>query len=439
MPCDGACGACETVSAEIAFFDALKVWARIGVLSFGGPAGQIALLHKEIVEERAWIGEKDFLKALNFCMLLPGPEAMQLATYCGWRLHGQRGGLAAGLLFVLPGACLILALSLAYAQFGQMPFVQALFWGIKAAVLAIVLEALIKISKKALHGRRDWVLAILAFIALFVFGLPFALVIAAAALVGFMSGRVETDSVVQAPPAFSATLKTTALWLFIWLVPLVCLNFIFGGAHVFTRLANMFSVLAVVTFGGAYSVLASLGQTVVEQSAWLTPQQMIDGFGLAETTPGPLILVGQFVAFTAAKTVEGNIGAGVFASLIFLWMTFVPCFLWIFACAPWIEYLDSKPRLRGALQAITAAVTGVIANLSLWFALHVVFATAQRLQGPVPIWVPDVQSLDVAALMLSVVLGIVLLNFKAGIPKTLALGLLAGVVWLLVRMSFGTV
>jgi len=418
------------------FRDALKVWARIGVLSFGGPAGQIALMHKELVDERHWIAEQDFLKALNFCMLLPGPEAMQLATYCGWKLHGQRGGLAAGLLFVLPGAVLILVLSIAYAALGQLPLVQALFWGIKAAVLAIVLEALLKISKKALRGVRDWALAVAAFAALFMFGLPFALVVAGAALIGFLTGKADVIPSSLARPPFRATVKTTALWLVIWLLPLCALHVQFGAEHVFTRLGDMFSVLAVVSFGGAYSVLASLGQSVVEQVAWLTPQQMIDGFGLAETTPGPLILVGQFVAFTAAKTVQGSTGAGILASVIFLWMTFAPCFLWIFACAPWIDYLDSKPRLRAGLHAITAAVTGVIANLSLWFALHVIFSKATRQSGFIPIWVPDFKSFDVAALIVSVALGFAVLKFKAGIPKTLAMGLAAGVVWMLVRTVF---
>jgi chromate transporter len=411
------------------FNEALKVWARIGLLSFGGPAGQIALLHKETVEKRSWLSEDEFLRALNFCMLLPGPEAMQLATYCGWKLHGQKGGLAAGLLFVLPGAFVILVLSLIYSRFGYLPFVQALFWGIKAAVLAIVFEALLKIATKALKRKLDWSLAALAFVALFVFGVPFVLVVLAAGTIGFFLGQTSPVTTTVAMPDRHQTFRTIALWLAIWLLPLVALHLVFGQTHVFSRLAGIFSTLAVVTFGGAYAVLASLGQTVVENTGWMTPQQMMDGFALAETTPGPLILVGQFVAFTAASTVEKGVLAGVFASVIFLWMTFAPCFLWIFAAAPWIQWLDSWPRLRSALSAITAAVTGVILNLSLWFGLHVVFGRVERLQGPVPVWRPDVSTLDPAALVLVLALGVALLKLKMGIPKTLALGLLAGVGW----------
>lgn len=411
------------------FGEAVKVWARIGLLSFGGPAGQIALLHQEVVEQRQWLGEKEFLRALNFCMLLPGPEAMQLATYCGWKLHGQKGGLAAGLLFVLPGAGIMLALSLIYATFGQVPLVQALFWGIKAAVVAIVLEALLKIAKKALKRRLDWLLATLAFVALFFFGMPFLGIVVAAAVIGFLIGDNGGPTASIITPKLSETMSTTALWLTTWLVPLAVLFMFFGESHVYSRLASIFSTLAVVTFGGAYAVLASLGQSIVEQTGWMTTEQMMDGFGLAETTPGPLILVGQFVAFTSARHVEGSLWAGVFASIIFLWMTFVPCFLWIFAGAPWIEWLDSIPRLRSALSAITAAVTGVILNLSLWFFLHVVFARVERLPGPVPVWWPDLQTLDAAALTLAVGLGIALLKLQVGIPKTLALGLVAGLFW----------
>jgi chromate transporter len=410
------------------FRQAVQLWAKIGVLSFGGPAGQIALLHKEVVETRKWLEEKEFLNALNFCMLLPGPEAQQLATYCGWKMHGVKGGLAAGILFVLPGACIILALSFVYALFGNVPFVQALFYGIKCAVLAIVLEALLKVAKKALKSRLDWLLAALAFVALFVFGLPFALVIAVAALIGFFSKGGEATEMI-ARPRIADTVQTIAIWLAVWLVPLVAMHLGLGGEHVLTRLADTFSTLAVVTFGGAYSVLASLGQTMVEQTGWLTPAQMMDGFGLAETTPGPLILVGQFVSFMAAKNTLGGLWIGVAASVVFLWMTFTPCFLWIFAGAPWLQYVSSKPRLKGALAAITAAVTGVILNLSLWFGLHVVFKTANRLPGAVPVWWPDWATFDLAALVLSVFSGFLLIHWKAGIPKTLVFAALAGLIW----------
>jgi chromate transporter len=410
------------------FAEAFRVWVRIGVLSFGGPAGQIALLHKEVVEQRNWLEEKEFLNALNFCMLLPGPEAQQLATYCGWKLHGVRGGLAAGLLFVLPGACVIFALSVVYAWIGNVPFVQAAFFGIKCAVLAIVLEALLKVAMKALKGKLDWLIAVAAFVALFGFGLPFALVVAVAALVGFFRAS-SGDAVQVARPSIAGTVRTVATWLVIWLVPLLALRLALGGDHVLTRLAQVFSTLAVVTFGGAYSVLASLGQTMVEQTGWLTPAQMMDGFGLAETTPGPLILVGQFVSFMAAQNTLGTIGAGAAASLVFLWMTFTPCFLWIFAGAPWLQYISSKPRVQSALAAITAAVTGVILNLSLWFGLHVIFRVAERRSGPIPVWWPEWTTFDGAALVLAVVSALLLLHWKAGIPKTLVFAALAGLLW----------
>ena len=416
------------------FAEAFKLWGKIGLLSFGGPAGQIALLHKEIVEHRAWIEEKEFLGALNFCMLLPGPEAMQLATYCGWKLHGLRGGLAAGLLFVLPGAVIMLALSMLYAMVGNLPVVQALFWGVKCAVVAIVFQALIKIAGRALKTRFDWAIAAAAFFALFVFAMPFAMVVAVAAVLGFfLAHKTSADVTAVKRPTITATVKAIAVWLLMWLLPLTLLHAVLGRDHVQSELARMFSVLAVVTFGGAYSVLASLGQTVVEQTAWLTPQQMMDGFGLAETTPGPLILVGQFVSFTAAAHVQGSLWAGVAASLNFLWMTFVPCFLWIFAGAPWIEYLQNQPRLKSALSAITAAATGVILNLSLWFALHVMFAKVSRQPAPLPVWWPDFSSLDVPALVLCFGLAFVVLRLKAGIPKTLALAAIAGLSWHFVK------
>ena len=418
----------------LTFADAVKLWAKIGCLSFGGPAGQIALLHKEVVVDRPLLGEKEFLNALNFCMLLPGPEAMQLATYCGWKQHGVKGGLAAGLLFVLPGAFVILALSVIYAKLGNVPTVQAIFWGIKAAVLAIVFEALLKIARKALKSRLDWAIAAAAFVALFVFALPFALVVIAAGISGYYFGKVESSTLTkQIPPDWRTTLKTMAIGLAVWLVPLLLLHLIFGFNHIQSQLARIFSTLAVVTFGGAYSVLASLGQNVVEQNGWLTTQQMMDGFGLAETTPGPLILVGQFVAFTAAHTTEKSLWSALFASTVFLWMTFAPCFLWIFAGAPWIEYLETRPRLRAALSAITAAVTGVILNLSLWFGLHVIFGKVERLSPPFALWWPDVKTFDPAALALSVLLALVLLRWKAGIPKTLAFAALAGLSWFALR------
>jgi len=409
------------------------VFLRIGLLSFGGPAGQIALLHKELVEDRQWLSEKEFLAALNFCMLLPGPEAMQLATYSGWKRGGVAGGLIAGLLFVLPGAAVILTLSVLYHLLGNVPVITAMFWGLKAAVLAIVFEALVKVARRALHSTADWLTAAIAFLALFVFALPFPLVIAVAAVVGFLQGGAASSGAESVSrPSLAATLRTAVAWLAIWLVPLALLHFSRGPDDILSQLGRMFSLLAVVTFGGAYAVLTSLGQTVVEQMHWLTTREMMDALALAETTPGPLILVGQFVGFTAAAKTDGMLMGGA-ASLVFLWTTFAPCFLWIFAGAPWISYLQSRPRLAKALHRISAAVVGVILNLSLWFGFHVIFAEASRLPGPIPVWWPTLSTFDPAALILAVAAAAALLWLKLGIPKTLALAAAAG---LLCRLVF---
>jgi chromate transporter len=413
--------------------EATKVFTRIGLLSFGGPAGQIALIHREVVDGKKWIEEKEFLHALNFCMLLPGPEAMQLATYIGWRLHGLRGGLIAGLLFVLPGAAVILALSILYSLFGKLTLVEGLFWGVKAAVLIIVLEALLRVAKRALKKPIDWTIAAASFIALFCFALPFPLVIAVAALIGFLNASVPPiEQTSKSLPPISALIRTTAIWLAIWLLPLVLIDWVYGPGHVYTGLALFFSKLSVVTFGGAYAVLSYMGQTVVEQYHWLTAPEMIDGLGLAETTPGPLILVGQFVSFLAAAKSLNSLWAGLLASLIYLWMTFVPCFLWIFAGAPYVQHLQTMPRLSSALSSITAAVAGVILNLAIWFGLHVLFGTVARTTGPMPIWLPDFKAFDLAAAVLAVISGLALLRFHAGIPKTLALAAGLGVIYKLV-------
>ena len=413
------------------FAEAQKVWWRIGLLSFGGPAGQIALIHHEVVEQRQWISEHEFLTALNFCVLLPGPEAMQLATYIGWKLHGTKGGLVAGLLFVLPGALVILALSLLYALFGKLTLVEGLFWGVKAAVLVIVLEALLRVSKKALKDNVDWAIAGISFLALFVFGVAFPLVVAAAAAYGliFPHKTLTPLAATLRRPDFASTVKTTAIWLIIWLVPLAIILIIFGRGHVYFGLAKFFSQLAVVTFGGAYAVLSYMGQDVVEMHHWLTASEMMDGLGLAETTPGPLILVGQFVGFMAAAKELGSLWAGLAGSGVFLWMTFVPCFLWIFVGAPYVVYVQSLPRLASALSRISAAVVGVILNLALWFGLHVLFSGVARLPGSVPLWWPNLMTLDVAAFILSTIAGIALLHYKIGIPKTLAIAATIGVIW----------
>jgi chromate transporter len=374
-----------------------RAFGRIGVLSFGGPAAQIALMHRELVDKRKWVSEDDYLTALSFCMLLPGPEAMQLATWIGWRLRGVPGGLLAGLLFVLPGAAVVLVLSVLYAMLGQVPLVAALFTGVQAAVVAVVVEALLRVSKRALKTRAHWVVAGLAFAALFVFGLPFPVVILAAGLYGFLTTPPRGPGEVPAPAqgalrdSLRATVISGAIWGAIWLVPLAVV--MATAPSLYADIAVFFSKLAVVTFGGAYAVLAWMAQAVVAEKHWLSLPQMMDGLGLAETTPGPLILVTEFVGFQAGYGRDGLAG-GLAGAALTLWMTFAPCFLWIFAGSPWIARLTHAPRLSGALKAITAAVVGVIANLSLWFALHVVFARVAVLElGPLHLTWADPTSL----------------------------------------------
>ncbi len=413
----------------VTFAEALGVWARIGLLSFGGPAGQIALMHREIVDERKWLTEKEYLGALNFCMLLPGPEAMQLATYAGWKLHGTRGGLAAGLLFVLPGALVVLALTMLYAGFGKLPLVEALFYGIKAAVLAIVLEALLRVARRALRTRADGLIAGFAFLALFAFGLPFPLVIIAAAAYGFWRGSGVAEEHTGSLPSWHALSRTVTVWGAVWLLPLAALALFLGPDHVLTEVGVFFSKLAVVTFGGAYAVLAYMAQAAVEKQGWLSAAEMIDGLALAETTPGPLILVTQFVGYFAGLREMGSVWGGIAGAVVTLWMTFAPCFLWIFTGAPYIEAIGKRPRLSGALAAITAAVVGVILNLSVWFGLHVLFGQVERLQGWFRPWLPDWSRLDGFSLVLSLLAAALLLRFHFGIIRTLALCGVAGAAW----------
>lgn len=406
--------------------EALRIWLKIGVLSFGGPAGQIAMMHRVLVDEKKWIDEQHFLTGLNFCMLLPGPEAMQLATYAGWRLHGVKGGLAAGLLFVLPGAALMLVLSMLYAAFGQVPLSAALFTGVKAAVLAIVVEALLRIARRALKGPADWWLAGLAFAAIFFAQLPFPVIVLAAAAFGFW--RTQSIAASPAPIAASTsvpmaqTVKTVAAWLVIWIAPLALIALIFGPDHVLSKLAWFFSKLAVVTFGGAYAVLAYMAQDVVQSYQWLKPGEMLDALGLAETTPGPLILVTQFVGTLAAWRHGGGspVLMGLLGAVVSLWATFAPCFLWIFAGAPYIELLQSQPRLKGALAAITAAVVGVILNLTVWFALHTLFGTVNDVPaGPLVLHIPELATVNWLAALLSALAFVMLFALHRGIITTL--------------------
>ncbi|WP_414462061.1 chromate efflux transporter [Hyphomicrobium sp. DY-1] len=417
------------------FAEARAVWLRIGLMSFGGPAGQIALMHKVLVDQKRWLDEGTFLLALNFCTLLPGPEAMQLATYAGWRMHGVRGGLTAGLLFVLPGALLILAISILYGNFGQVPIVATLFEGIKAAVLAIVAEALWRIARRALTSRTEWLVATASFIGIFLFKVPFPIIVLAAALAGWgrtlASGGGNSASAAAASTLvvpIASTLKTVGLWLAVWLLPLLAVALVFGFDHVLARLALFFSKLAVVTFGGAYAVLAYMAQDVVEKYGWLRPGEMLDGLGLAETTPGPLILVTEFVGYLAAARHGGGPALlfGVLGAVVTLWATFAPCFLYVFAGAPYIEWLKASPKLKAALSMITAAVVGVIFNLSLWFALHVFFRVQAEVGfGPARLDVPLLASVDARAVGLAVLAAVLLFVFRLGIVTTLGVSALA--------------
>ena len=441
-----------------AFQDAFLVWAKIGLLSFGGPAGQIALMHKELVEERKWIGEQRFLHALNYCMLLPGPEAQQLAIYIGWLMHRTLGGLAAGILFVLPGAIVMLCLSTLYVLYRQAPLVDALFFGVKAAVLAVVFEALLRIGRRALKNRAMLAIAAAAFIGIYVFRVPFPLIILAAGVVGWIGSRTaprlftagghasdgaapeikgvvdlmfERGELAHAEPSWRRALKVLAIWLPIWLGPVALLWALTGSASVWTQLGAFFSTMAVVTFGGAYAVLAYVAQAAVDGYGWLAPGEMVDGLGLAETTPGPLILVLQFVGFVAAYRAAGALDpllAGFLGALLTTWVTFAPCFLWIFLGGPYVEALRGNKAISAALSAITAAVVGVILNLALWFALHVVFHEVRRFElfgvGPD---LPILTSLDWRAALLAAAAMIAMLRFKAGMLPTLAACALAGV------------
>ncbi len=415
-------------------------FARIGLVSFGGPAGQIALMHRVLVDEKRWLDEARFLHALNYCMLLPGPEAMQLATYSGWLLHGVRGGLIAGLLFLLPGAFVLVALSVVYLVAGEVTVVQGLLFGLKAAVLAIVLEALLKVSKRALKSRWAIVLALATFIAITVLKVPFPLVMLAALLIGIAAhflgaGQPAPDTSPaigeRADSSLAQFLKTLALWLVIWLGPLALLHLALGSDHVFTQEGDFFSVMAAVTFGGAYAVLAWVAQQAVEVYGWLKPDEMLTGLGLAETTPGPLILVLVFVGFLGGARLSGldPVVGGLGGALVALWFTFVPSFLFIFAGAPYLETVRNVRWLATALSAVTAAVVGVIANLAVWFGLHVLFAEIRTVAvGPVDVAVPVLASVDMASVLIAVVAGIALTGFKLNLFAVLAGAALAGIV-----------
>jgi chromate transporter len=433
-------------SHGVSLGEAFRVWLRVAALSFGGPAGQIAVMHRILVEEKRWISESRFLHALNYCMLLPGPEAQQLATYVGWLMHRTLGGIMAGGLFILPGIIAIMGLSWVYALFGKIGFVSALFFGLKAAVLAIVLEAVVRIGKRALKNRIMIGIAAAAFVAIFVFDAPFPLIIFAAGLIGFFGGRGglpqfqagghgsdsgDTDNLLgdklpaHAQPNIKRSLSIAALWLTLWLTPVLALLLVAGGDNVF------FSKMAMVTFGGAYAVLAYVAQQAVETYGWLQPGEMLDGLGLAETTPGPLIMVLQFVGFMAAFREAGTLHpllAGTLGGLVATWVTFAPCFLWIFLGAPYIETLRGNQALSGALSAITAAVVGVILNLAIWFGIHTIFREVRPFEWGLlsfdqPVW----GSVHPWALLLSAAAIVAMFRFKVGMLPTLAATSAAGI------------
>lgn len=404
-----------------------RSFARIGILSFGGPAAQIAMMHREVVDRHRWVEERDYLSALSFCMMLPGPEAMQLACWIGWRCRGWAGGVIAGALFVLPGALVMLALAALYVAFGHLPGVAALFAGVQAAVIAIVVQALLRLSRRALKGWLEIALAVLAFLALWLFALPFPVIVLAAALAGFVliRGR-QSAPPLEAPRPWGASVRALAVWGGLWGLPLAGL--VLAGGFL-ADVALYFSRLALLTFGGAYAVLAWMAQDVVAAKHWLSLPQMIDGLGLAETTPGPLILVTEFVGFVAGHG-AGGWGMAVAAAAVTLWMTFLPSFLFIFTGAPWIARLTALPRLSGALAGITAAVVGVIAHLSLWFALHVLFAQTHEVAlGPLHLLLPDLASFRPVPALLAGLAGLALargLSMGLVLAGTAAAAALAG-------------
>ncbi len=429
--------------------EAFRLWLKVGLLSFGGPAGQIALMHRLVVDEKRWISEARFLHALNYCMLLPGPEAQQLATYIGWLMHRTLGGLIAGVLFVLPGAIVILILSILYAGFRDLSFVQALFFGIKAAVLAVVVQAVIRIGQRALGNAFMMSIAGIAFVAIFFFAAPFPLIVAGAALAGYLAqrfspalipagagqhgdaGDVEEEPPPHTRPSAARAVRVTAVCAVLWFAPVALLFAFLGPSSTYTQESLFFSKMAVVTFGGAYAVLAYVAQQAVATYGWLAPGEMLDGLGMAETTPGPLIMVVQFVGFMGAYRNPGMLDpmlAGVLGAVLTTWVTFVPCFLWIFLGAPSIEALRGNKALSAALGGITAAVVGVILNLAIWFALHVLFGKVDIVQtGLLRLHVPVWNTLDFGALLLAAGAMVAVLKFRVGMLPTLGVASAAGI------------
>ncbi|HET6361316.1 MAG TPA: chromate efflux transporter [Gemmatimonadota bacterium] len=435
----------DSAAATPTLRQALPTWIKVACLSFGGPAGQIAVMQRLLVDERRWISQRRFLHALNYCMLLPGPEATQLAAYIGWLMHRWRGGLAAGVIFVLPGFLSILVLSIVYAGWGDVPLVESVFYGIKPAVLAIVVHALVRIAQRALASGYLLAIAIAAFVGIFAFGVPFPAIIAGSALAGWIGGRLGAEALISPalpgvgdppepesvpPPPLHRTAATAALWLALWWVPVGLLAVTAGGT-VFLEEAVFFSKTASVTFGGAYAVLAYVAQRAVADFGWLAPGEMLDGLGMAETTPGPLIQVVQFVGFLGAYRDPGNLHpmiAGALGSVVTTWVTYVPCFLFIFVGAPYVEHLRGRKELNAALSAITAAVVGVILNLALWFATRTLFGATERpgwrmLDLELPVW----STVDPVAAAIALGAVLALFGLRRGILETIAASAAVGV------------
>ena len=429
--------------SEVSFKEAFAVWFRIGLLSFGGPAGQIALMHRIIVDEKEWLDESRFLHALNYCMLLPGPEAQQLATYIGWLMHGVRGGVVAGVLFIIPGALVMFLLSWVYVSVGDLTVTEGLFFGLKAAVLAIVVQALIRIGRRALKGTLKPALAVGGFLALFVFGLPFPLVVLTAGVVGYAVARKMGPDNTVAPQETGAvetvirpgTKRAALVCLALWALTVSGLLLFLGYDHVFSQIAVFFSKMATVTFGGAYAVLSYVAQQGVDNFQWLQPGEMLEGLGLAETTPGPLILVTQFVGFLAAyreATIESAFLAASIGALLTTWVTFLPCFLWIFAGAPYVEKLRANQAISSALAAVTAVVVGVIANLAVWFAVTALFSEHFTVSAyGVDMQLPHLASIDVPMLVLSAVAFICAFRLKMGVIPLVGTLASLGALWML--------
>ncbi|MCO6434000.1 chromate efflux transporter [Nitrosomonas nitrosa] len=444
-------------SHRISYQEAFHTWLKIGLLSFGGPAGQIAIMHRILVEEKRWISESRFLHALNYCMLIPGPEAQQLTIYIGWLLHGWRGGVVAGTLFVLPGFLSIFVLSLLYALYQQTELVTALFFGLKAATLAIVVEAVFRIGRKVLKNRTMVILAACAFVGIFFLELPFPLIVLAAGLIGLIGGHAqpkhfcvihgheaateERNSVIHdhqinhTQPTWGRAIRVTALWLAIWFVPIALLFAWLGSGHVLFVESLFFSKAAVVTFGGAYAVLAYMAQQAVEVYGWLQPGEMLDGLGMAETTPGPLIQVVQFVGFMGAYRNPDPFDplmAATMASVITTWVTFVPCFLWILLGAPYIERLRDNKLLSAGLSAITAAVVGVVLNLAIWFAAHVAFGHVEEWRGfGLRLLLPEWASADYASIVIALGAFFAMFKLKWNMILTFGVASLTGIGYVL--------